>query len=74
MNTLPREILRFSDPSVLAFKNTVFRARESKSGLRIGLRAVILQMSEKSKDRKIGWIESLRELIFLKMGSFLYIF
>ncbi len=45
-------------------KNGVLWAPESESGLRIGLRAMILQMSEKSKDRNIGWLESLRELIF----------
>ena len=55
-------------------KNGFFRAPESESGLRIGLRAVVLQMSEKSIYRKMGWAPSLRELIFLKMVSFLYIF
>ena len=52
----------------------VFGGPEPESGLRIGLRAVVFEMSEKSIYRKMGWGIYLREPIFLKMGRILYIF
>ena len=55
-------------------KMGVFGGPEPESGLRIGLRAVVFEMSEKSIYRKMRLGVYLREPIFLKMCRFLYIF
>ena len=55
-------------------KNGVFRGPESDSGVRIGLRAVVFEMSEKSIYRKMGRPPFTREIFFFKMGSVMYIF